>query len=73
MEQVLAGKTALVTGGSRGLGQAIAGKLAREGALVAINYASDAKSAEETVARIAAAGGVATSLSKPAPGASRPA
>lgn len=62
MEQVLAGKTALVTGSSRGLGQAIALKLAREGAIVAVNYASDAAAAADTVARIEAAGGRAFAL-----------
>lgn len=55
----LAGKTALVTGGSRGLGQAIASRLAREGALVAVNYAENRAAADETVAQIEAAGGQA--------------
>ena len=59
MEQALAGKTALVTGGSRGLGQAIAEKLAGEGALVAVNYAENRAAADATVARIAVAGGQA--------------
>lgn len=59
MERNLAGKTALVTGGSRGLGQAIAEKLAAEGALVAVNYAENRGAAEATVARITAAGGQA--------------
>ena len=64
MERNLAGKTALVTGGSRGLGQAIAEKLAAEGALVAVNYAENRGAAEATVARITAAGG--SLLSEPA-------
>ena len=59
MEKTLAGKTALVTGGSRGLGQAIAEKLAAQGALVAVNYAENRTAADATVARIAAAGGQA--------------
>lgn len=59
MEKTLAGKTALVTGGSRGLGQAIAEKLAAEGALVAVNYAENRVAADATVARIVAAGGQA--------------
>ncbi|MEO6717675.1 MAG: SDR family oxidoreductase [Novosphingobium sp.] len=59
MGESLAGKTALVTGGSRGLGRAIAEKLASEGALVAVNYAENRVAADATVARIAAAGGQA--------------
>jgi NAD(P)-dependent dehydrogenase (short-subunit alcohol dehydrogenase family) len=58
----LKGKTALVTGGSRGLGQAIAMRLAGAGALVAINYASNREAADATVARIHAAGGMAFAL-----------
>jgi NAD(P)-dependent dehydrogenase (short-subunit alcohol dehydrogenase family) len=43
------GKTAMVTGASRGIGRAIAIELAREGAKVAINYSSsDAKAKEVT-------------------------
>jgi enoyl-[acyl-carrier protein] reductase III len=47
--RVLAGKTALITGASRGIGQGIALELARLGADVAINYARDAKGAAGTV------------------------
>ena len=53
----LQGKTALVTGASRGLGRAIAQDLAAAGALVAINYASNEKAARETLASIEAKGG----------------
>lgn len=49
----LAGKTALVTGGSRGIGKAIVWKLAQEGAKVAFVYKSSAESAEKMVADLA--------------------
>jgi 3-oxoacyl-[acyl-carrier protein] reductase len=52
----LAGRTALVTGGSRGIGQAIALSLAEAGADVAINYRRDADAAHETVREIEAMG-----------------
>ncbi|MFF7853709.1 SDR family oxidoreductase [Streptomyces sp. NPDC007904] len=51
------GKTALVTGGSRGIGRAICHRLAREGALVAVHYGHDRTAAERTVKEIEADGG----------------
>jgi len=62
MNQSLNGKVALVTGGSRGIGRSIALKLAREGAAVAVNYASQAEEAKKTVAEIQAAGGRAVAV-----------
>lgn len=54
-----AGKVALVTGGGKGIGGAISEMLAARGAIVAINFRSDAGLAQETCDRINAAGGQA--------------
>lgn len=56
-ESDLSGRIALVTGGSRGIGRAICQRLAKAGAWVAINYATSAEAAEETLASITDAGG----------------
>lgn len=56
----LAGQVALVTGGSRGIGRAVALRLAEAGASVVITYAQQAGQAEETVARVRQAGGTAS-------------
>ena len=55
-------KTALVTGGSRGIGRAIALELAAAGHRVVVSYRQDEGSAEETVAQIRAAGGEAAAI-----------
>jgi 3-oxoacyl-[acyl-carrier protein] reductase len=55
-------KTAIVTGASRGIGKAVARRLARDGVAVVVNYASNAKEADATVAEIRSAGGQAISV-----------
>ena len=62
MGKTLAGKVALVTGGSRGLGAAIAKRLAHDGAAVALTYTSSPQKADEVVLAIEAAGGKALAL-----------
>src|SRR5512140_347450 len=57
MEMRLSGKTALVTGASRGIGRAIALRFAAEGAFVVVNYAGNQAAAGETLAAIESAGG----------------
>lgn len=58
----LQGKIALVTGGSRSIGAAIAKRLAQDGATVAITYHASPVKADEVVAAIEAAGGKAIAL-----------
>lgn len=58
----LTGKTALVTGGSRGIGRSAAVRLGREGALVAVHYGFNEAAAKETVSSIEQAGGRAFAL-----------
>jgi glucose 1-dehydrogenase len=53
----LKGKVALVTGSSQGIGQAIAIRLAQEGADIVVNYRSHPEGAQETLLKVQAAGG----------------
>lgn len=55
----LVGKTALVTGGSRGIGRATALALAKAGAQVLVHYGSSEKEADAVVAEIRGSGGEA--------------
>jgi len=58
----LAGKVAIVTGASRGIGRAIALRLSQEGASVVVNYKRGAQQAKDVVSAIEAAGGKALAV-----------
>src|SRR5688572_26120747 len=60
--QKLAGKVAVVTGASKGIGASIAKQLAAEGASVVVNYASSKTGADKVVSEITKAGGNAVAV-----------
>ena len=61
-ERTLNGKSAIVTGGSRGIGAAVSRALAARGASVVVNYSGSRQAAEDVVAAIAADGGAACAI-----------
>ena len=63
----LQGKTAIVTGASKGIGAGIAKELAASGAAVVVNYATDRNGAEAVVTTITTAGGRAVAIPAPIP------
>jgi 3-oxoacyl-[acyl-carrier protein] reductase len=62
MSQKLAGKVAVVTGASKGIGASIAKHLAAEGAAVVVNYSSSKSGADKVVAEITGSGGKAVAV-----------
>jgi len=62
MTALSAGRVAIITGGSRGIGAATARRLAADGVAVAVNYARQADAADRVVAEISAAGGRACAV-----------
>ena len=58
----LDGKVAIVTGASRGIGRAVAGRLGRDGARVVVNYVQNAGKAQEVVEAVEAAGSQAVAV-----------
>ena len=59
---LLRDRTAIVTGSARGIGKAIAERFAREGAKVAVNYLNNKAKADDVVAGIERAGGIAVAI-----------
>jgi 3-oxoacyl-[acyl-carrier protein] reductase len=60
--RTLSGRTALITGASRGIGRASALRLARDGAAIAVNYVQSARQAHDVTAEISRSGGTAAAF-----------